>query len=384
MRVKSLVPMSPHRHVDRDVARRQALHLEALVRADHDVDGATDEAQCRGEAVCLDGRRRHPDRDHDVPTELAAEVDRQIPHHAAVGQDPAFERHRREHTRQRHARAHGFRKIAAVEKHDLAGEHVGRDGAKRNRQIVEVARVAKRRDERADHLLDLLRDDEPARHAYSAATHADLERNRIGHRRELALDRHTVAPALSADGPLPIDREHLALDLLRTHTGRERRADERAHARADDAVDGNAQLVENPQHSYVSGAFRTAAREHEADPRPRRRRGRNVLCERDSAERDQQRRGERTPAPGDHESPSERSRVDAGSFFRAHARHSRRLWRAERRPACCTPGESGEARTLDLILYGRRFRTIGPRADDYAPNGLFPRRRVAAEHRAQS
>ena len=45
------------------------------------------------------------------------------------------------------------------------------------------------------------------------AVHPDLERKRVGHRRELALDRHAVAPALAADRPLPIDREHLALDL---------------------------------------------------------------------------------------------------------------------------------------------------------------------------
>jgi hypothetical protein len=222
-------------------------------------------------------RRRHPNGDDHVCAELSPYVDRQVSHHAAVRKYLAVERHGREHARQRHARAHGLREIAMVEDHGLPGDHVGRDGAKRNRQLVEIARIAERRDERANELLDLLRDDEPAGHAYSALVHPQFERQRVGHRRELPLDRHALAPALATDGALPIDREHLALDLLGRHAGRERRADERAHARADDAVDGHAELVENSQHPDVRGAFRSAARKHETDPRSRRRRGGRLL-----------------------------------------------------------------------------------------------------------
>ena len=61
--------------------------------------------------------------------------------------------------------------------------------------------------------------------------------------------------------------QHLALDLRGRRSGRERRADERTHARARDAVDGDSQLVEHPQHADVRSAFGAAAAENEADPR---------------------------------------------------------------------------------------------------------------------
>ena len=79
----------------------------------------------------------------------------------------------------------------------------------------------------------------------AAAAQSDFERQRISQGGELALDRHAVTAALAADRARPIDGQHLPLDLLGAHARRVGRADERAHAGANDAVDGNVQLVEN-------------------------------------------------------------------------------------------------------------------------------------------
>ena len=171
-------------------------------------------------------------------------------------------------------------------------------------------RVTRGLDERPDRLLDLLGRDQPAREPDRAVLQTDLERVRVRKLRELALDRHAVALTLPADGALPVDREHGALELGRGHAGRERRADERTHARADDAVHRDVQLVEHAKDADVRGAFGAAAREHESDSRARRRRRRWLLRARrpDHRGTDETRKG-RSPSLQNQRTPSRATRT---------------------------------------------------------------------------
>ena len=69
---------------------------------------------------------------------------------------------------------------------------------------------------------------------------------------------------LRVDGP-PTERTQDPLDLAQVVAGRVQRTDDRAHARADDAIRYDAVLLEHLEHADMGDAARAAAAEHEAE-----------------------------------------------------------------------------------------------------------------------
>ena len=78
------------------------------------------------------------DDDDYVGAQVARHVHRDVADHAAIRKDVLLGHDGREGTRDRHAGAHGRGQVAVLQHHHLAADHVGRDGAVGNRQLVEV------------------------------------------------------------------------------------------------------------------------------------------------------------------------------------------------------------------------------------------------------
>ena len=184
---------------------------------------------------------------------------------------------RREGARNGHARAHGGREVAALEHHHLAAEHVGRDGAVGDRQLVEIRLRARVRDVAAQQVLDVARVDDASRQHDPLVPQAQLDVVAVGHPSALLLDRLQVAPANAADDRLPVDADHELLESCGRDAGRIAAADERAHAGARDAVDGDVHFLEHLEDADVGAALGAAAGQHQADPRSSGWRGRGLI-----------------------------------------------------------------------------------------------------------
>ena len=88
---------------------------------------------------------------------------------------------------------------AGVEHDHLARLHVGRDGAERYRQLVEIANAEAARDQQSDRLLDVLRVYEAAGRREPAVAKTELEAIAVDITRELAAHRLVSALALEGD-----------------------------------------------------------------------------------------------------------------------------------------------------------------------------------------
>ena len=83
-------------------------------------------------------------------------VDGQVLRQSTVDQQPAVQFDRCEHSRRRHAGAHGDGKIALVHEDRVAGLQIGRHRAKWGGQQIEIRGVAERQSQLAQGLLELL------------------------------------------------------------------------------------------------------------------------------------------------------------------------------------------------------------------------------------
>ncbi len=143
-----------------------------------------------------------------------------------------------------------------------------------------------------------------------AVAEAELQAVAVDVAGQLAAHRLVLALALEGDRPLKGDAADGLLDLGRGLPGSVRPADQRTHARADDAVDRDAQLLEHRQHADVRRALGAAAAEHQTDARPRLRCAAAAACARRRCRRD--RRSERREHLRDERGREPRTGVPAG------------------------------------------------------------------------
>ena len=257
-----------HLDVDTHVALRQRSQLQRLVCLEHHVRAATQQLRRRLQLLALRGRLHQVDHDDDVRAQLARHVHRDVAHHAAVRKDVLVGDHWRKGAGDRHACAHRRREVALVEHHHLAGDHVGRNGAERDRQAVEARLHAGAGDVGAQQVFDAARVDDAARHDDALVLQSKLEIVAVGHAGALLLDRLQVTLAESADDGLPVNFDQELLQCIGRDAGRVACADQRAHAGARDAVDRHAHFLEHLQHADVRAAFRPTSGEYQADARP--------------------------------------------------------------------------------------------------------------------
>jgi hypothetical protein len=153
--------------------------------------------------------------------------------------------------------------------HDhLAGDHVRGDGAVRDRQPVEARLHAGTGHVTAQQVVDAVGIDDAARDHDPSVLEAKFEIVAVGDPGALLLDRLQVTLAEAADHGLPVDLDQEFLQLSGGNAGRITGADERAHARARDAVHGHVHFLEDLEHADVRAALGTAAGQYEADARP--------------------------------------------------------------------------------------------------------------------
>ena len=91
---------------------------------------------------------------------------------------------------------------------------------------------------------------------------AEFEVVAVGGAGTLLFDGLEVTAALAADDLLPVDADQEFLELRRGHAGGVAAANERAHAGAGDAVDGDVHFFQHLEHADVRAALRAAAGEH--------------------------------------------------------------------------------------------------------------------------
>ena len=165
----------------------------------------------------------------------------------------------------------------------LAPGLVGDDGileraaavqAERRRQRVEVLDGGDPHGLDAQRLGQALALDESARHAEASALDAEREAHEELTVVLLAAVVERVARRPVAERGVPVHAAHQRVDFRGGHAGGVEAADHRAHAGAGDGIHRYAQFLERLQHADVRKPARTAARQHEADARPRRIRGR--------------------------------------------------------------------------------------------------------------
>ena len=272
-----------HVNHDGDIVRRECLELLALVRAHQHVDRPHDHGQRR--LQLLGGRNRvgHGHRNHDVGAGLAGDIDRYVPAQPAVAEHATVDDHRCEDAGDRHAGAQRMRQVSRVEHDHLAGLHVGRDGPERYWQLVEIANPETARDQQSDRLLDVLRVYEAAGRREPVVAKTEFEAIAVDVTCELPAHRLLPALALEADRLLEGNPADRGVDLGSGQPRCVGAAYQRAHARADDAIDRNAQLLEHRQHADVRGALGAAAAQRQTDAwaygltvRPTRHRGRRI------------------------------------------------------------------------------------------------------------
>ena len=114
-------------------------------------------------------------------------------------------------------------------------------------------------------LLDVLRVYEAAGRREPAVAKAELEAIAVDVTCELPAHRLVPALALEADRLLEGNPADRGVDLGSGQSRCVGAAHQRAHARADDAVDRDAQLLEHRQHADVRGALGAAAAQRQTD-----------------------------------------------------------------------------------------------------------------------
>ena len=254
----------------------------------HDRDRLVRDGEGRSQLLAPD--RLEPDvhRDHEVDAHLLCDVDRQVFDDPAVHEQAPVDFDRGEHARRRHARPHRGREVALFQHDAGAGFEIGRHGAKRSRQLVEVLDRGDRQRLEPERLREPLALDQAARNAKAAAL--DAERN--AHEEFavilLAAEVERVARGTVAERDAPVDAAHERVDLIRRHAGGIEPADYCAHAGAGDGVDRDVLRLERFQDTDVRKPARAAAGEHEADARARRRRRVFGQCDRTGKQRRRQ------------------------------------------------------------------------------------------------
>ena len=255
---------------DQQVVRRVERGDRALhVLLGQDVDHLRGQPEHRAQAVAPGQRRADVDGDHQVHAHRPHDVDRQVVDQPAVAEDAVVDLGRREDPRHRHARPQRLRQIALAEDHRLAGLHVGGHRAKRDRQHVEARQLAHRQRVAAQQQLQpAARHRADRQHQLAgAAAEAHLQGGRDLEILLLApLAQRLARQAVGEQGG-PVERQQLALQVIGAQAAGVQAANDRAHGRAGDGVDGDVFALQHLEHAHMRQPARATAREHQADAR---------------------------------------------------------------------------------------------------------------------
>ncbi len=221
--------------------------------------------QCRAELVTGIQWKFDVDGDNDIDAQRLHDVDGQVADDATVDQQSITDLHRCEHSRHRHAGANRARKIATLHDEGFAMLDVRRDGAKRNRQFVEVIHMRHVHCELAQHQIELLSLHDALRQHQVGTAHAELEIDRKFRIILLATKAQEFALGLVGKRGRPIQRFDQFLKLRGAHAARIEAANDRSHTRAGDDVDRYALALELHEHADVRRTTRTATAEHQPD-----------------------------------------------------------------------------------------------------------------------
>ena len=253
---------------DQHVALRQRLDLAARFLANQDGQDLLRHLQDRVELVVVVQRKLDVDSDDDVDAHRASDVDRQVADDTAIDQHPAVDDRRREKSRHRHAGANGRRKITVAEHDRLAFGDVRRDGAKRNRQCIEVLDVRGTDRQLTQQQIESLPFDDALRQHEVGTLQTEFEFDRKLAIVLLAAKAQFLAHRLVRQCRCPVERLDQRFEFGRAHARCVKATDDRAHARSGDRIDRNLQTLEFFQDANVRRPARTAAAEHETDARP--------------------------------------------------------------------------------------------------------------------
>ena len=205
--------------------------------------------------------------DHDVRAQLTRDIDGQVAGHAAVSQHLAVLHHRRERTGNRHARPHRSRQIAGPSttmSPVTMSVATARNGIGRP---LEATLQARARDVVAQQVIDSRSADHATGRDDLAVLQSEFQVIAVGDAGALLLDRHQFPNTRIADHGLPVDAAEELLQFGRRNSRGVAGADQRTHAGAGDAVDGDAQLLQHLQHADVRPTPGAATRKHQANAR---------------------------------------------------------------------------------------------------------------------
>ncbi len=241
------------------VLRAQMLaHFPALV--EHD---AVDDLRGHGErrVELLERAQGCGDihRDENVHVRRKCGGDRQVLHQPAVNQPRTVLLDGAVDTRHGHGCANGTHEIAAIEHDRSRGLEVGRNGAERRRQCIEVFDVTHRQRVLPEHEHHALALDESRGEHEFAVLHAGIEIHEITVTLQLAANAEFAGERAVAEHLVPVERNHQRFNLRRAHAAGIKPADDRADARARDEIDRNPVFLEVFQHANMRGTARTAA-----------------------------------------------------------------------------------------------------------------------------
>ncbi len=196
---------------------------------------------------------------------------RQVLRLAAVDEHVAVDLDRREARGDGHARPDDAGEVPARHDVGLARLDVGRDGAERDAQLVEVRDRGARQRRALEHEAELAAGDQARRQQEPALleVQAELERDQVLEVVFLLPEGLVLAFGSVPEERVPGNRADELFHLVGRVAARVEAADDRAHARAGDVVDRDVKLLEHPDDADVRRAARAAAAERETDLRAR-------------------------------------------------------------------------------------------------------------------
>jgi hypothetical protein len=249
--------------LDQDVVRPERGEARVDVLLGQDRDHLAADAEQVPDRL-LRERRADVHDDQHVDPHRSGDVHGHVLEQTAVDEHAPVDRHRREHAGDRHARAHRGGEVPRLQDDLVAGHEVDRHAAIRDRQVVEAAQVVGLERQEAELGLEPLPLDEAHRERDRALVHADAQLGQEAAILLLAAEVEVLAPWAVAQevgpGALGADARQQVLQLPRRVAVCVEAADDRTHARARDAVDRDAHLLEHLEDAGVRGPAGAAAR----------------------------------------------------------------------------------------------------------------------------
>ena len=203
------------------------------------------------------------DRDNDVNVHRPDDVDRQVADKPAINQQAIVELHRCQDARDRHAGTYCKCQIAPTHHVRVAGFKIRCDGAKWDRQLIEVLYVGHGQCQLAQYQVELLALNDAERQLECAALQSDIEIDR-----ELLLVLLTPEAKIATFGFVgqaidPVRGSEHLLQFSRTHARGIEATNDRTHARAGNGVDGDTQSLEFSQDANMRRTSGASAAEHQ-------------------------------------------------------------------------------------------------------------------------